>query len=302
MNKRLKFFLEIVVGIGIILFILSKVNLSQVIEILSSLNYKWVLLAIFIHCIFLFLTSYILKVLFDSVKVFKFIEWARYYFMGFSMGLVLPGRTGDLSIIYFVKDKGFSIGQSTALTIIDKAITLTIFGIISCFGLLTILKTEEIIYGGIVVLALISGALFTFTKTGRRIIRKIIGKYAGSFTGFHRTFKNLFLKHKKKLAINIIITLIRPIGNGLILVLLFQAIGLEISLIYGILISSITLIASLAPLTPNGLGVREGIGIYLFHKINVVPEATISVYLIILLLNYVTAIVGVTHYFLRKKY
>ncbi len=301
MKRVYRTILEVIIGIGIILFILSKIDLTAVVEILKVLDYTWILWALVVYYVLLFLTSYSLKAIFNSVRVLKFKTWARYYFMGYSLGLILPGRAGDLSIIYFIKDKGFSIGEGTALTIIDKAITLTIFGIIGCIGLFTILSSEEIIYGLLVVIILVGGALFTFSPWGRKLIRKVIGKYAGSFTGFHRTFKNLIKHHKGKLFTNIFITLIRPIGNGLLLVLLFKAMGIEISLFYPILISSITLIASLAPFTPNGLGVREGVGTYFFYKVGIAPEAAISAYIIILILNYTTGMAGVTYYLARKR-
>ena len=303
MKRRTKTILEILGGIIIIAFLLTKINLQEVWNITQQLNLSFFFTtAVPLYIITLFLTSYSLKALFNSVKNIPFKEWARYYFIGFSMGLILPGRAGDLSVIYFMKKKGFQIGESTALTIIDKAITLTIFGTIGAIGLLTILEAEQTIYGIIAAATIVAGGLFTFTKAGRTLIKKAIGKYAGTFQGFHKAAKNLLKNHKDKLAINIFITLIRPISNGLLIVLILSALGYNTTLLFAILISSITLIASLAPFTPNGLGVREGVGAYLFYQVGIPLEVSVSMYLIILLLNYSTGVSGVIYYLWKKRH
>ena len=129
----------------------------------------------------------------------------------------------------------------------------------------------------------------------------MIGKYADKFKGFYKAFKNLFLYHKKKIAINIFITLLRPIGNALLIIFIFKAMGIETSLLYTILINAVTLIVSLIPLTPNGLGIREGVGSFLFLQIGVPLESSVAMYLIILMMNYATGIIGTTYYLAKKR-
>lgn len=293
--------LEFLVAFAIILFLLTKINLTEVLSLLQVLDYAWIIAGIFVYIFSLFLTAYGLKALFDSVKKIRFKEWIRYYLIGFSAGLVLPGRAGDLSIIYFLKEKGFDIGESTALTFVDKAITLAMFAAIACLGLFTILNSDALLYGIIIASILVLGLLFVFSSSGRVILKKIMGKYALKFKGFHDAWWNLIRHHKDKILINIIVTLLRPIGNGLLIVIIFKAMHLDVSLWYAILISSITLIASLTPLTPNGLGIREGVGTFLFTKLGITLEASLSMYFIILMMNYSTGIIGLTYYLWNKK-
>ncbi|MBI5797811.1 flippase-like domain-containing protein [Candidatus Woesearchaeota archaeon] len=301
MKKNLKAILEVSIAVIVIVFLLSKINLEEVIELLKAININWIIVGLGVYIISILITGYSLKALFDSKKQIPFGEWMRFYLMGFSLGLILPGRAGDLSIIYLAKEKGFDIGESTAITLTDKLITLIIFGIIAALGLFTILKSSQLYLGLIVAIIFISSGLFIFSSPGRKLARKIMGKYAGSFQGFHRTFSNLIHNHKDKIAINTIITLLRPLGNALLIIIIFKAMGLNISLWYAILINAVTLIASLIPLTPNGIGIKEGIGVYLFTLINIPAEASVGVYFIIILMNYATGIIGTTYYLLYKK-
>ena len=301
MKKNIKAILEVLLAIIVITFLISKINVGTVLKILQTINLNWILLAIAVYIISILITGYSLKALFDSKKHIPFGEWMRFYLMGLSLGLILPGRAGDLSIIYLVKDKGFEIGESTALTITDKLITLIIFGIIASIGLLTILKSTQLYLGVAIAILFICSGLFLFSNAGRKIAKKIIGKYAGNFQGFHKTFTNLIKDHKDKVAINTFITLLRPLGNALLIIIIFKAMGLNVSLGYAILINAVTLIASLIPLTPNGIGIKEGIGVYLFTLIGVAAEASVGMYFIIILMNYATGIIGTIYYLMYKK-
>jgi len=138
-------------------------------------------------------------------------------------------------------------------------------------------------------------------KPSSKIIKKILGKYAHSFEGFYKTSKNLISNNKDKIYINIIITLLRPLGNTLLIIIIFKAMGINVPFLYTILINAVTLIVSLIPLTPNGLGIREGVGTLLFSTIGVTAEATVAMYVIILLMNYTTGIIGTSYYLIKKK-
>src|SRR3989338_1945180 len=147
MKSKIRIILEIVLCISILALLISQINIRETIEIFKSLEYTWIILGSILYIISLLITAYSLKVLFDSIKYTSFTEWMSFYVVGFSMGLILPGRAGDLSIIYFAKQKGFDIGESTALTITDKLITLIIFGILATIGVFTILNSSQLYLG-----------------------------------------------------------------------------------------------------------------------------------------------------------
>src|SRR3989338_4318457 len=124
MKLNLKLVIEIIIGIIVITTILFQINLSEVISILSKIDYLLLFAAIMTYIFTLGLTAWGLKELFESKIHLKWIEWLKYYWINFSLSMILPGRMGDFSIIYFLRKKNISIGTSAALVIIDKIITL----------------------------------------------------------------------------------------------------------------------------------------------------------------------------------
>lgn len=301
MRINWRLFLQFLISIAIIVFLLSRLDLGQVWSILSIANYWLVASAVGLHILSLSITGYGLKALFDSIKHIGFIEFMKYFLIGISLGLVLPGRAGDLSIIYLVKKKGFEYGESTALTLIDKITTLIVFGAIAAIGLFTIFNSNELELGLTMVAIIALGGIVAFSSIGRAVLRKLFGKYAALFKGFNKTFRNLLQKGKKKILINLAITAIRPVITGLLFMLLFYSIGIKVSLWHAIVINAIAFIASLLPLTPSGIGIREGTGIFLFSQIGVPLEASASVYAIALTMNILTGVFGVMPYLSETK-
>ena len=301
MKSKVQLAVELILGVLVISFILSKVNLSEAIAILHKIDTFLLFVSILLYIFTILITAYGLKALFDSIASLTFMRWLKYYMITFSLGLVLPGRTGEFSIVYFMKKNNIEIGSTTALVIIDKLITLIIFGLVTLLGLFTILNSGELYVGLIAVLLILFVGCLIFSNLGKKLFNKILGKYSLNFASFHETSRMLLASHKDKLMINILVTIARPILNGLLIVILFASFDYNVSLFYAIIISSIALIASLVPLTPNGLGIREGVGLLLFSKIGVPFEASISMYLLILIMNYLTGALGVLYYFCTRE-
>lgn len=302
MKSRLQLALEILFGILIIAFILSKIDFSEAVTLLLKLDVYPLLLAVLVYVLTFIITAYGLKVLFDSITRIRFVKWMKYYLITFSLGLVLPGRTGEFSIIYFLKKNQIEVGSTTALVIIDKLITLIVFGFVTLLGLFTIIESKELYLGLLAIFLILLFSIILFSDLGKRIISKILGKYSSNFSSFHESYRNLILFHKDKLLINFIVTILRPILNGLLIIILFRALGYDVPLFYATIISSITLIASLVPLTPNGLGIREGLGLFLFSKLGIPFEASLSMYLLIFIMNYLTGALGVIYYLSKRKH
>lgn len=294
--------IEIIILIIIIALIIYKVDLKESWNILQQVNPGLFAATIFIDLILLLLIALSLKVLFHTLKPIKINEWLAIYIPGFLSGLVLPGRAGDITTALLAKKKGFDIGQSTTLILLDKIITLIVFIPITAIGIFTFMNSKEIYYGLGFSFLLILGILSFYTSLGRKILKKILGKYAEKFTGFSKTFKEVLKNHKKALLMNVFLTALRPILNGIIIIILLQSLGYDLTLLNAIIISSISFIVSIIPLTPNGLGIREGIGTILLYQVGIPYEASIAMYILFGILNiFISAILIAYYYIIAKK-
>ena len=298
---KLRKIFEVLILIIILGIIIYKVDLKESWAILQTVNLTLFSAALVIDLFLLFLITISLKVLFDTIKPIKINEWFSIAIPSFLSGLVLPARAGDITTMLLAKKKGFEIGQSTTLILIDKLITLLVFIPITFLGVFTLMNSKELYYGLAFSLLIILGILSLYTGIGRKIIKKILGKYSEKFKGFSKTFKDELKNHKKALLINLFLTALRPIINGVIIIILLQSLGYNISLLNAIIISSISFIVSIVPLTPNGIGLREGIGTILLYQIGIPYEASIAMYMVFLILNFCLAPILGIYYFLIKN-
>jgi uncharacterized protein (TIRG00374 family) len=243
-----------------------------------------------------------LKFLFNTIKKIGINSWLTIFIPGFAIGLFLPGRVGDVTMVAIAKKKGFEIGQSTTLILIDKITTLLVFIPLAILGFYTILHTKELGWSIFLSIILLIGLIMLFTPFCRRILKKILGKYAEKFTGFHKTFKELFLNHKKELLYNILITLLRPILSSLIMIVIFKSLGYNLDMYNAIIITAITLIVSIIPITPNGFGIREGLGLILLSQSGVPSEATIAMYLILFSTSCIIILISYLYYLIIRRF
>ena len=138
--------------------------------------------------------------------------------------------------------------------------------------------------------------IIIISNFGRAIIKKIIGKLAFKFIGFSKSLLYLLKSKKKILILNYLITLLKWLISSIFICLIFMALDVKISIIYIFLISAVSQLISIIPITLSGLGIREVSSVYLYSLINVEPAKVISISLIMLLFNYLTASIVLLKY------
>ena len=65
------------------------------------------------------------------------------------LSTVIPGRLGDLGLLYFLKDN-FTYGQVTAVLFVDKLITLAINSVLAIIGLGILLSWQYSAYASLI--------------------------------------------------------------------------------------------------------------------------------------------------------
>jgi len=215
--------------------------------------------------------------------------------------MFIPGKLGEFSLVYFLNKENIKIGHGAAISVIDKIITLVCLFLISFFGFFMFfspLQSIKLIVISLVLFAVIM--ILIVSKWNRNIIKKyILGKYSKKFAGFYSTFE-FFFKHKKHiLFIDFIITLIKWSINALIFYVIFLALKTTVPFLMVFIITSITVIISLIPITASGLGIREGIGIFLFSRVGVAFPVSSAVYIISLIIRSLIALFSIV--FLKTK-
>lgn len=291
MKKRWWIVAKLSLGIGIICLLVHTVGFSKLYETFKNIDIGLYLLFLLI----MILTNFILgtlniSILISKIKKINFKKLLGYYNLSWAFGLFAPGKLGEFSIVYFLRKEGIGIGKGTAVSIIDKFITLIVLGVLSIIGFFSFFEFQDALKKSLIIV--IGIIIFPILITNKKIlgaIKKIIKKISKKFSGFSNTIKDYFKNNKKALVYNLIITSIKWITNGVSVFILFKAFGTSVSIISIILIDSVTLMVGLVPITINGMGIKQAVALFLFDKINVSYSVTLSVYIAVLITNYFLA-------------
>jgi len=287
-KKNIQTFIKIIISVLILYFLIDKIGFSNILGALSKANYLILILVFPLKIVALTLNTFNINIFLKGIK--KKVNFWKLFLssnLAWSMGLILPGRLGELTLIYFLNQHDVTLGESTAITILDKISTFIVFSVLSILGILKYFSLNLAIKFGTIVLFILIIALFFLTnKKTRKIVKsKFLKSYSHLFTGFNKSFR-LILNKKKLFIFNLIITSIKWFFSFWIIKVIFYSLGGQVSIIDLSFITSIAMLASLIPISIAGLGVRESIAVYLFSLIGVKPEITIIAYLINTSFNY----------------
>lgn len=300
-EKKLILSIKILFGISVLVYLFHKAGFTNIINTLSHIKVVYLIPVILIYSVSFILTGlnfYVLllplgrKVPFWQVMHSSLIAWVG--------GLISPGKIGEFSIVYLLKQDGVEYGKGLSVSIIDKLVTLGTLIIFSSFAL-TLFHIDAARIISISVSVFIFLMIVLFTPASRRFVRKyILRKYEHIFEGFAKTSK-VFITKKGfwALMINIISTTTKWFILGYIMKLVFLSFGLHIPWWIVLLITSATTLIAMIPVSISGLGVRESSATFLYSLVSISPVLVVSAYSVMMLLNYFIVIV-VSTFFVKK--
>jgi len=295
MKKYIKQILKIAVSVLLISILFYKVGFKGVYENLVTVNLFYITLVIIVFLMSFLIASISIKVLLLPLKArrlgLKKLVW--YNMLTYAISRFIPGRVGDLSMVYFLKKEDMAIGRASAIVLMDRIIVFFVHFTLACFGFFIFFPSivaVKLTCISILIFAVL--IFFIIWKKGRDIVKKyILRKHSNMFAGFYKTFSSYFKHFKHLLFINIILALVKIFFFGLIIYLAFCAVNqqVNISILTIMIIASITEILSLIPITLSGLGVRETSAVFMFSKLGILAEFTMSAYLILLFIRYISS-------------
>lgn len=304
MEKRVINILKIILSLSILILLIKAVNVNQLYNISQKISPTIIIIVLIANPIlWIFATIN----LYSLLKPLKFkIQWMKLYYIRIitsSIGLILPGRIGEFSLVYFLKKEQVETGTGTAIFVLDNLITYSVFIIFASLGIIQFFQTKIIleIIGVLIFMGLII-YLTIFTERGRKVVTQVIlKKYAYFFLGFSQQTKELLKKHKKYILLNFFSTLIKLLISTYIYYLLIVLFGGNISFYNTLIINSAVTIISSIPITFGGVGIRESTAIFLYSLLGVENAIILAIQLLYLINNYIVAFIVFLIYRNPKK-
>lgn len=274
------------IGIIILIFLIKQADVTRIISILRSVDFKYLLVALCFVPVAFILTVFKWHVLLKKQKLqVPFGRLIKFTLMGQFYGIVTPGRLGNLvRINYLKKSTRKSYGQCSVSVFLDKIIDLLVVLIFALLGVFVFVRylPSKIIYSNIVFLLfiLILVIFIVNQKLNKRwlklIYKKLVPhKYRESLKLVYHSFYKDFPRYSDVflvICLSLLTWLILMTGSYFIL----SSMNIGISWFYLIPALSISTVISLLPISISGWGTREAALIMLFSPFSISVEQILA--------------------------
>lgn len=272
LGKRLKILIRILFGVLIFFGLFYKIGFERIAESLGRLNLWALPLAAVLFVLFLGLSSLGSWVLLRAFSRLSFWEFLPCYLPSWALGLFLPGKLGEVSIVYYLKTRDITVGRGTAYFLVGKSLNVLALGMVASTGFFTFFSFRMAVQLLLLLVVFLGGFIsFFLSSLGKTMAKKVLpAKIQENFVGFSSAFSSYFHAHKGLLCLSLGIKLL---GYGCIAVINYfifsVGLNVQISIIKILQISTMETFSTLIPISVNGLGIRQALGIYLYGLIGV---------------------------------
>ena len=263
------------------------IGLKQIWLLLTTTHLKFFVLAYLFFVLAVFIAVINLYVLFYPLQQIDPKRFVQYFFASRVTSLIFPGRLGEFSLSYYLKGENINLGQGMAVVVTDKLITVTISMVLGMIAVSIFMKGQHITAFVLYIFLMMMLFVLLLSSRSRDFIKKwILRKYSHHFAGFSKTLFAYEQEHKGTVLLNMLFTLVRMVVLALSAKAIFLALETDIPLLTLILVSGLETLSNSIPLTVNGLGIKQAIGVYVFSAIGVSPVITGTRYVLGFLIEY----------------
>jgi glycosyltransferase 2 family protein len=283
MNKNVARILKILVGIILLILLIHFLGTNNILSTLLETAWYVIPLTIFSILFIAFLNAINFHLLAQALgSKIKFKKTLKITLISWSAARLVPGNLGDLSLIPLFKKEDLSYGQGSALVIVDKIINLLVLLILSSYAFIILVGLNNTIK--IALLLLIPVALFLIliiNKRTKKTLRKFLPKFLKEYSqGFSKSINQLVLKSPIEILINFILTFLKMASAAILFWIMFKSYNLSVPFETIISIKALGSVASYLPISPGGLGLKEGVIAFAYQQFSINPTIPSVVYLI----------------------
>ncbi|MFA6215850.1 MAG: lysylphosphatidylglycerol synthase transmembrane domain-containing protein [Patescibacteria group bacterium] len=292
-----------IIGFIILALIAWKMDFSTIFESLKNANYVLALMATLLVIPLLFIKSWRWNYLKNVQGIkYKLVDSFIIYNIGFLIGIITPGKIGEITKIFYLKKENFSTGKLMVSIFMDRffdIIYLLIFGYIGIIISLRELQ-EKINYIYLIAIILII-ILAIATRSGlyKLLLKKtfyliIPEKYQLKWrTNFSDFWSDLKLIKFKSYLIGSLFTISTWLLYYFQVNLFAQSINLNIPFFPLAIAATVSILIALLPLSILGIGTREAVLIIMLGSFTNDFSKLVILSQLILLANVVSAFIGV---------
>lgn len=301
-----------VIGIVIFLYILWNMDLQRIMQSMQSIDVALLLLAVSMTVPIVLIKAIKWNILVKSCGIDQSLRSSvSSWIVGFSIGMITPGRLGDLSRAYYLRGKA-SLGTGLTTVVIDRLIDIIVLFVFAIAGLAFLVTTYTLgniffpLFAIFIMLILLA---FAFTRKGfvvfilRPVFSRLVpARYKPKLDSVFREFYrgiSIMKRAKFSVAISTLLCIIVWVMAIVQYYIISLSLGLDISYSFLSMIVPLTILLDALPISFSGLGTRDAAMIYFLSLIGLAAESAVAFSIMILIVNYV--LVGIVGMILWAK-
>ncbi len=297
MKKKLKFFLKLIFGIGILIFLFSKTSRQEFIHMLVNADYKFFIFSLFLYIIGQVVSARKWMILSQRLNFNnKFILYLRLYFLGMFYNMFLPTNIGGdiIKVIKLKNNEPLSTTKAIISVISDR---ITGVCVLVLFIILGSIFYHNLFWINIFNLCLILGSfigiiIFIFVTKNKKLIPE----------KFIHIFESVLLLCEKKCIFKI--TFLSLFFHLLLIIIhYFIALmyNLNIPISYYLLLYPITAIVASLPISINGIGCKELVYVYMLKPFNIDTSSAVLFVMTFNMITFFASTLGFIPYISKDK-
>jgi len=282
-------------GIIIFMFILWKIDLGEMIRVLSQIKIFFFVCALALVFPLMFIKSFRWNVLLKSQGIpYRLSDTYKVYMSSLYFGFITPGRLGEFIKAFYVRqDKDVSVSRGMSSVLVDRIFDMYVLLLVGTFGLWKFNVLGKLSFTYVLLLVLI--ALIPFFLLNKRFMRKPVNllyrialikkhedRIKNSFNDFYDGVNELA---NPKLILGFLLTCFSYLLFFFQCYLLLNSLDISINFLNITLIMGVSNLISLMPLSISGLGTRDAVLIFFFSFLGFDPEWAVS-YAFLVFLNF----------------
>ena len=311
MKRALVTLFKAAVGITLLVFLLSKTDLSTLWSLVRASKLEFLLLAVLTYTATIIIISFRWRLLLfaHDIKV-AFHKLVVYYFVGFFVNNFLPTSIGGdiVRTIDLARVSGRR-AESAASVLMERVIGLTAIVFLALMGLLLVGRMDYKPRLFLVVFVFLGFLLMIFAAVFYDLPLGGLKRWAGEikFLEFGRRIKKLYAclklyrNSKNALGGAFFASILYQLLNAVFVYLVNLTLGLEIKFYYFLVFVPLIGLVGFVPISINALGLREGGYVFLLTRIERSSAEALSLALMIYAITLAVSLIGGILFIVRKE-
>jgi len=309
MNRNL--WLKIPVSVLLMAWIIHRVDLGQVLALGRQVRWLWVAAAFCSNLLGFFINSQRWRILLAAQKISASTRLLfKSYLVGTFFNQFLPSSIGgDIVRAMDLGPQCGSLTRSLSIIVFDRFVGIAVLYLFACVGILFL--TPDLKGGLVWSLAAfglaVAGLIWLFKSGGKQIDRlerltslPLVSKVIGKLSTVRENL-GFYCTNLRPTAKVVFLALVLQLNVIVAYYFLSQAYATRLGLGPFFVMVPIILFGTMLPISINGIGLREGLFVYLFTSFGVPDERALAVAWTLFAMQLTYGLVGGLVYALRRQ-